>query len=57
MGRGKYMTEYVRQNICRFELRLNKKQDPGLIEHLKKQPSVNGYLRQLVEKDIKKGTD
>lgn len=57
MGRGKYMTEYVRQNICRFELRLNKKQDPELIEHLKKQPSVNGYLRQLVEKDIKKGTD
>lgn len=57
MGRGKYMAEYVRENISRFELRLSKKKDPDLIEHLNKQPSVNAYLRQLVEKDIKKGTD
>ena len=56
MGRSKYMTDYVRANIARFELRLSKKKDPDLIEHLNNQPSVNGYLRQLVKNDIKKGT-
>lgn len=57
MGRTEYMVNYVRRNICRFELRLNKNRDTELIEHLNNQPSINGYLRQLIEKDIKKGTD
>lgn len=57
MGRAEYMINYVRKNICRFELRLNKNKDLELIEHLNNQASINGYLRQLVEKDLKKGTD
>ena len=57
MGRAEYMINYVRKNIYRFELRLNKHKDSELIEHLNSQTSINGYLRQLIENDMKKGTD
>lgn len=56
MGRAEYMVDYVRKNICRFELRLNKHRDLELIEHLNNQESINKYLRQLVENDMKKGS-
>jgi hypothetical protein len=57
MGRTEYIVNYVRKNICRYELRLNKNKDLELIEHLNNQPSINGYLRQLIETDIKKGSN
>ena len=57
MGRSEYIVNYVRNNISRFELRLNKYKDLELIEHLSNQPSINRYLRQLVEKDMKKGLE
>ena len=56
MGRTEYMVNYIKKNICRFELRLNKNKDSELIEFLNSQASVNGYLRQLIENDMKKGT-
>lgn len=56
MGRTEYMVNYNRNNLRRFELRLNKNKDSKLIEHLNNQSSINAYLRQLVENDIKKGT-
>lgn len=56
MGRTEYIVNYVKKNICRFELRLNKNKDSELIEHLNSQPSINGYLRQLIESDMKKGS-
>jgi len=56
MGRTEYIVNYVKKNMCRFELRLNKNKDSELIEHLNSQPSINGYLRQLIESDMKKGS-
>lgn len=56
MGRTEYIVNYVKKNICRFEIRLNKNKDSELIEHLNSQPSINGYLRQLIESDMKKGS-
>lgn len=56
MGRTEYMVNYVRKNIRRYELRLNRNDDLKIIEHLNNQPSINGYLRQLIEKDMEKGT-
>lgn len=56
MGRTEYIINYVKKNICRYELRLNKNKDSDLIEYLNSQPSINGYLKQLIENDLKKGT-
>ena len=57
MGRTEYIINYVKKNICRYELRLNKNKDSDLIEYLNSQPSINGYLKQLIENDLKKGTN
>ena len=51
------MVNYTKNNIKRVELKLSKKNDPQIIEHLSKIPNVNSYLKQLIEQDIKKGTD
>jgi len=56
-SRVEYLVNYTKNNIKRFELKLSRKNDAAIIEHLSKKPNVNQYLKQLIEKDIKKGTD
>ena len=38
-----------------YLLTLNKEHDQDIIQHLEKQPSKNGYLKDLIRADIKKG--
>lgn len=55
MSNSGYITKYIKNNVRRFELKLSKKNDAELIEHLQKQPNTNKYLKELILKDIKKG--
>ena len=38
-----------------YLLTLNKEHDQDIIQHLEKQASKNGYLKDLIRADIKKG--
>ena len=53
-NQSEYIAEYVKENYKRFELRLNKKTEQDLIEHLDKQPNRNDYIRSLIKKDMQK---
>lgn len=55
-GRVEYLANYIKTNLKRYELRLNKFRDKEIIDHLSKQRSINRYLRNLIELDMKKGT-
>ena len=44
--------KYEKENIKRVVLKLNKKTDQDIINHLKKIDGVNGYLKDLIRKDI-----
>lgn len=57
MNRSKYIANYVKNNIKRYELRLNKVKDDEIIKHLSKQSSVSRYLHNLIELDMKKDTN
>ena len=46
------VVKYDKNNIKRVVLKLNKKTDQDIIDHLKKIDGVNGYLKQLIRKDI-----
>ncbi len=56
-SRVDYLVNYTKNNIKRVELKLSKKNDAEIIEHLAKKPNVNSYLKQLIENDIKKSTN
>lgn len=50
--RVEYVTNYIKNNIKRYELKLSKKNDVELIEKLSTVPNVNSYLKELIQKDI-----
>lgn len=43
---------FDKQNCRRFALKLSTKYDAEIIEHIQKQPSMQGYIRALIRADI-----
>ena len=60
---GKKLTDAKREAIKRYDaantrqihLKLNCKTDADIIEHLEKQESIQGYIKDLIRIDIKYG--
>lgn len=50
----KYINEYNKQNIKRYELKVNKKLEADLFEHMEKIPNKSEYLKTLVLNDMNK---
>lgn len=46
---------YIAKTRRRYVLNLNKNTDGELLEHLEKMDNVNGYLKELIKEDMKKG--
>lgn len=49
----KASNKYDKENTKQIALRLNKKTDADIIEHLEKQSSKQGYIKEVIRKDIK----
>ncbi len=49
----KASNKYDKENTKQIALRLNKKTDADIIEHLEKQSSKQGYIKELIRKDMK----
>lgn len=45
--------QYDRENTRRINLKLNKNTDREIIEHLERQQNIQGYLKDLIRKDMK----
>ena len=46
---------WVLENTTRIGMKLNNNTDQDIIEHLKKQDSIQGYIKALIRKDIGSG--
>ncbi len=46
--------KYDKENTIQVRIKLNKKTDADIIEALEAVPNKNGYLKDLIRKDIKK---
>lgn len=45
---------YDRVNTRKYGIKLNKHTDADIIARLDEQPSIQGYIKQLIRKDIQK---
>ena len=58
---GKKLTDAKREAIARYDakatkqihLKLNLKTDADILEHLEKQENIQGYIKDLIRKDMK----
>lgn len=49
---GKYVQQYIKNNIRQIRLTLNQKTEQDLIDWLEQQPNKQGYLKQLIRSDM-----
>lgn len=45
---------YQKENIQRVVIKLNKKTDADILEHLETKENRQGYLKELIRKDMEK---
>lgn len=50
-----YDINYQKLNCRQFRFVLNKQKDAKIIAYIEKQGNINGFLKALVEKEMKKG--
>lgn len=55
-GRKEYLRKYAAESYTQVKIQLRKDnpEDQQILAHLKIQPNVTEYIRQLVRKDMKK---
>lgn len=46
--------KYQKENIRRYVLKVNKNTDSDILEKFKSVKNINGYLKDLIRKDIEK---
>ena len=49
-----YEREYEKQNVRRILLKFVKTTDADILRHLEAKDNMQGYIKQLIRKDIKK---
>ena len=47
--------KYDAANTVQFKIKLNKTTDADIIEHLKAQDNKQGYIKKLIQDDMKNG--
>lgn len=51
-NKAKYNAEYNKQNIKRYELKVNKKLEADLFDYMERVPNKSEYLKTLVLNDM-----
>lgn len=49
-----YDTQYAKEKLQQIKFTLNKEHDADLIAWLDKQPNKQGYIKQLIRRDMEK---
>lgn len=50
------MAKYDRENTLQIHLKLNKKNDQDIIQRLESAGNKQGYIKELIRKDIESGS-
>ena len=57
MGQSKYMANYEKENLRQIRLKINRKTEPELLEWVEKQGNIQGYIKELIRKDMEQGKE
>ena len=49
-----YANKYIEKNQQVFRFKVNRKTEPGLLDWLQSQDNLQGYIKQLVNEDMKR---
>lgn len=52
-ARKQYVESWQRENLRRVVIKLNKRTDADIIEHLNQQGNVQGYIKQIIREAMK----
>lgn len=52
MAESKAHYEWTKANTTKFTMKLNKNTDADILQHLDKQTSKQGYIKELIRKDM-----
>lgn len=52
-----YIMDYQKENVKQIKFTLNKVHDLDIIEYLDGIQNKNGYLKELIRQDMKKGSE
>ena len=54
MANMEYMNKYEKENIRQIRLKINRKTEPDLVEWIEQQDNIQGYIKDLIRKDMEK---
>lgn len=52
-----YMANYEKENLRQIRLKINRKTEPELLEWLKKKGNIQGYIKELIRKDMEQSEE
>ena len=52
MAQTEYMANYEKENLRQIRLKINRKTEPDLLAWVEKQENVQGYIKELIRKDM-----
>lgn len=55
--KAEYDIQFQKDNIKQIKFNFNKINDKDILDHLAKQENRQGYIKELIRKDIKKATN
>ena len=52
MAQTEYMANYEKENLRQIRLKINRKTEPDLLAWVEKQENVQGYIKELIRRDM-----
>ena len=52
MAQAEYMANYEKENLRQIRLKINRKTEPELLAWIEKQENIQGYIKELIRKDM-----
>ena len=52
MAQTEYMANYEKENLRQIRLKINRKTEPDLLAWVEKQENVQGYIKQLIRREM-----
>ena len=52
MANTEYLAQYEKENLRQIRLKINRKTEPELLAWIEKQDNIQGYIKELIRKDM-----
>ena len=57
MANTEYLAQYEKENLRQIRLKINRKTEPELLAWIEKQENIQGYIKELIRKDMERAED